>query len=165
MKTWAPLAVALTLLCSLVAASARAEEQDARGFIQDTGDQVLVVLKNQSLSSDQKVHQIEDIAYARFDFDTMAKLVLARNWSKLTPEQQKIMMEVGASLEQFAKDAAQADDKELANVFGKAGAKVVDMDEAAFLKWQAIAKDTAYKDFETNVKDGKKLLDMALSVK
>jgi len=72
---------------------------------------------------------------------------------------------VGASLEQFAKDAAQADDKELANVFQKAGAKVVDMDEAAFLKWQAIAKDTAYKDFETNVKDGKRLLDMALSVK
>ena len=39
------------------------------------------------------------------------------------------------------------------------------MDEAAFLKWQAIAKETAYKDFESNVKDGKKLLDMALSVK
>ena len=50
-------------------------------------------------------------------------------------------------------------------MFQKAGAKVVDMDEAAFLKWQAIAKDTAYKDFESNVKDGKKLLDMALSVK
>ena len=93
-------------------------------------------------------------------------LVISKDtWTKLTPDQQKIMLEVGASLEQFAKDAAQADDKELANVFQKAGAKVVDMDEAAFLKWQAIAKDTAYKDFETNVKDGKRLLDMALSVK
>jgi phospholipid transport system substrate-binding protein len=88
-KTWAPLAVALALLCSLVPSSVRAEAQDARAFIQETGDQVLVVLKNQGLSSDQKVKQIEEVAYARFDFETMARLVLARNWSKLTPEQQK----------------------------------------------------------------------------
>ena len=93
-------------------------------------------------------------------------LVISKDtWSKLTPEQQKIMTEVGASLEAFAKESAQADDKALADVFTKAGAKVVDMDEAAFLKWQAIAKDTAYKDFAANVKNGQQLLDMALSVK
>jgi len=93
-------------------------------------------------------------------------LVISKEtWSKLTPEQQKIMTEVGASLEPFAKDAAQADDKEMANVFAKAGAKVVDMDEAAFLKWQAIARETAYKDFATNVKNGQQLLDMAMAVK
>ena len=50
-------------------------------------------------------------------------------------------------------------------MFAKAGAKVVDMDEAAFLKWQAIAKETAYKDFAANVKNGQQLLDMALAVK
>lgn len=93
-------------------------------------------------------------------------LVISKEtWSKLTPEQQKIMQEVGASLEPFAKESAMADDKELANVFAKAGAKVVDMDEASFLKWQAIAKDTAYKDFAATVKNGQQLLDMALSVK
>ena len=93
-------------------------------------------------------------------------LVISKDtWSKLTPEQQKIMMEVGASLETFAKESAMADDKELANVFAKAGAKVVDMDEAAFVKWQTVAKDTAYKDFAANVKNGQQLLDMALSVK
>ncbi|MFO1315887.1 MAG: TRAP transporter substrate-binding protein DctP [Burkholderiales bacterium] len=93
-------------------------------------------------------------------------LVISKEtWSKLTPEQQKIVAEVGASLEQFAKESAQADDQELAAVFQKAGAKVVDMDEAAFLKWQAIAKDTAYKDFASNVKNGQQLLDMALAVK
>jgi TRAP-type transport system periplasmic protein len=93
-------------------------------------------------------------------------LVISKEtWSKLTPEQQKIMTEVGASLEPFAKEAAQADDKEMANVFAKAGAKVVDMDEAAFLKWQAIARETAYKDFATNVKNGQQLLDMAMAVK
>ena len=93
-------------------------------------------------------------------------LVISKEtWNKLTPEQQKIFAEVGASLEPFAKEAAMADDKEMAVVFQKAGAKVVDMDEAAFLKWQAIAKETAYKDFADNVKNGQQLLDMALSVK
>ncbi len=93
-------------------------------------------------------------------------LVISKEtWTKLTPAQQKIMQEVGASLEPFAKESAMADDKELAAVFTKAGAKVVDMDEAAFLKWQAIAKETAYKDFASNVKNGQQLLDMALSVR
>ncbi len=93
-------------------------------------------------------------------------LVISKDtWNKLTPEQQKIMVEVGASLEPFAKQSAMADDLRLAEVFSKAGAKVVDMDEASFLKWQAIAKDTAYKEFATKVKNGQQLLDMALSVK
>lgn len=93
-------------------------------------------------------------------------LVISKEtWLKLTPEQQKVMMEVGASLETFAKESAQADDKELANVFTKAGAKVVDMDEAAFNKWQAVARETAYKDFAAAVKNGQQLLDMAMAVK
>lgn len=66
-----------------------ASAQDARGFIQETADQVLVVLKDASLPSKEKVRELEEIAYERFDFDTMSRLVLARNWSKLTPEQQK----------------------------------------------------------------------------
>lgn len=89
MKIWAPLALALALLGALAVRPALAQPQDARAFIQDTADDVLAVLKNQGLSSDQKIRQIEDIAYARFEFETMARLVLARNWSKLTPEQQK----------------------------------------------------------------------------
>jgi len=93
-------------------------------------------------------------------------LVISKDtWNKLTPEQQKIMVEVGASLEPFAKRSAMADDLALADVFSKAGATVVDMDEASFLKWQAIAKDTAYKEFAAKVKNGQQLLDMALSVK
>jgi TRAP-type C4-dicarboxylate transport system substrate-binding protein len=93
-------------------------------------------------------------------------LVISKEtWSKLTPDQQKIMTEVGASLEAFAKESAQADDKAMADVFAKAGAKVVDMDEASFQKWQTIAKETAYKDFAASVKNGQQLLDMAMSVK
>jgi hypothetical protein len=74
-------------------------------------------------------------------------------------------MEVGASLEPFAVEGAKKDDQLLAEVYGKGGDKVVDMDQASFDKWLAIAKETAYKDFAENVKNGKQLLDMALSVK
>jgi TRAP-type transport system periplasmic protein len=83
----------------------------------------------------------------------------------LTPEQQKIVMEVGASLEKFGMEESKKDDERVAEVFGKAGDKVVDMDEAAFQKWRQVAKETAYKDFASSVKNGQQLLDMALAVK
>lgn len=86
-------------------------------------------------------------------------------WNSLSPKQQKVVMEVGASLEPFAMESAKKDDQRLAEVYAKSGAKVVDMDQAAFDKWLAIAKETSYKNFASEVKDGKQLLDMALSVK
>jgi len=86
-------------------------------------------------------------------------------WNRLTPAQQKVVMEVGESLEPFAVEGAKKDDQRLAEVYAAAGAKVVDMDEAAFDKWLAIAKETSYKHFAEEVNNGKALLDMALSVK
>lgn len=86
MKLIAPLALALALF-ALCAPSVRAEEPVA--FVRETADQVLVVLKDPKRDSNAKIGAIEQIAYARFDFDTISKLVLARNWRKLSPEQQK----------------------------------------------------------------------------
>jgi TRAP-type C4-dicarboxylate transport system substrate-binding protein len=68
-------------------------------------------------------------------------------FSKLPKAQQDVIMGVGAELEAFARDAAKADDKAAADLYAKAGAKVVDMDEPTLKKWQAIARDTAWKDF------------------
>jgi TRAP-type C4-dicarboxylate transport system substrate-binding protein len=68
-------------------------------------------------------------------------------FSKLPKVQQDVVMAVGADLETFARDAAKADDKAAADIYAKAGAKVYDMDEATLKKWQAIARDTAWKDF------------------
>lgn len=92
-------------------------------------------------------------------------LISKATYDSLSADQQKIVMDVGASLEPFAVEGAKADDKLLAEVYAKAGAKVVDMDQAAFDKWLAIAKETAYKDFASDVKNGRALLDMALAVK
>lgn len=92
-------------------------------------------------------------------------LISKTSWDTLSPAQQKVVMEVGASLEPFAVAGAKKDDQLLAEVYAKGGNKVVDMDQAAFDKWLAIAKATSYKDFTDNVPNGKQLMDMALSVK
>jgi TRAP-type C4-dicarboxylate transport system substrate-binding protein len=68
-------------------------------------------------------------------------------FAKLPKAQQDIIMAVGAEQEKFATEAAKADDKIAADVYAKAGAKVWDLDEATVRKWQAIARDTAWKDY------------------
>ena len=68
-------------------------------------------------------------------------------FGKLPKAQQDVVMAVGAELEGFARDAAKADDKLAAEIYAKAGAKVYDLDEPTLKKWQAIARDTAWKDF------------------
>lgn len=92
-------------------------------------------------------------------------LISKDTWNKLTPAQQKIFTEVGASLEKFAIDAAKADDQRMAEVYAKAGVKVVDMNEATFNRWREIAKKSSYKDFAEKAPNGQALLDMALAVK
>jgi TRAP-type C4-dicarboxylate transport system substrate-binding protein len=92
-------------------------------------------------------------------------LMSKASFDKLTPEQQKIVMEVGASLEKFGMESARADDQKLAEVYKQAGDAVHDMNEAAFAKWRDVAKASAWKDFEEKVPNGKKLLEMAVAVK
>ncbi len=83
----------------------------------------------------------------------------------LTREQQKAIVEVGASLEKFGMESARADDQRMVEVYTKAGAKVSDMDAAAFEKWREVARASAWKDFAEKVKNGQQLLDMAIAVK
>src|SRR5262245_8523575 len=56
--------------------------------VQETADAAVAVLKDKNLSIEQKRQKIEEIVYTHFDFDVLARLVLARNWKQLTPEQQ-----------------------------------------------------------------------------
>jgi TRAP-type C4-dicarboxylate transport system substrate-binding protein len=68
-------------------------------------------------------------------------------FGKLTKAQQDVVMAVGAEMEVFGRDAARADDKAVAEIYAKAGAKVYDLDEATLKKWQVIARETAWKDY------------------
>jgi TRAP-type C4-dicarboxylate transport system substrate-binding protein len=68
-------------------------------------------------------------------------------FAKLPKAQQDVVMGLGGELETFARDAAKQDDKAAADIYAKAGAKVYDLDDATLRKWQAIARDTAWKDY------------------
>jgi len=93
-------------------------------------------------------------------------LLMAKStYDSLTPEQQKIVTEVGASLDSFAVTSAKEDDQRVADVYSKAGVTVHDMDEAMFAKWRKLAEKSAWKEFAEKVEDGKRLMDLAISVK
>jgi TRAP-type transport system periplasmic protein len=92
-------------------------------------------------------------------------LVISKTvFDALTPEQQKIFVEVGASLEPFGVEEAKKDDQRAAEIYQSAGVQVHDMNEEQFKQWREVAKSSAFKDFAERVKNGQDLLDMALSV-
>lgn len=80
--------VAALCACSILPRIAAATD-GPRAVVEKTTSSVLAVLGDKSLSSDAKRHKIEDIAYAEVDFETLSRLVLAKNWGRLSPEQQR----------------------------------------------------------------------------
>jgi phospholipid transport system substrate-binding protein len=61
--------------------------------VEGTTSAVIDVLADRGLSADEKRQRVEQIVYGRVDFETLSRLVLARNWNQLSPEQQKHFME------------------------------------------------------------------------
>ena len=82
-------------------------------------------------------------------------------FGKLPKAHQDIIMAVGAEQEKFALEAAKADDKLVAEVYTKAGAKAYDIDGPTLAKWQAIAKATAWKDYADRNETTKSLITAA----
>jgi phospholipid transport system substrate-binding protein len=54
---------------------------------------VIAILNDPELDSAARRGRIEKIAYRLFDFETMSKLVLARNWRSFSPEQRRDFVE------------------------------------------------------------------------
>ncbi len=84
---------AFLALAPLLWAPAAAQASGPRETVQETVDAVLVVLQNPALSSPERRGAVEEIAYARFDFTTMSRLVLARNWKRFSDEQKESFQE------------------------------------------------------------------------
>jgi phospholipid transport system substrate-binding protein len=84
--------VLLAILCGVMVGVVRAEVSRTV-VVQQTVDAVVAVVADKSLTADQKRAKIQDIVYDHFDFNTLARLVLARNWKQLSPEQQKDFVE------------------------------------------------------------------------
>ena len=58
-----------------------------RAIVEKMTQAAVEVLGRKDLSGEEKRHRIEDLAYANVDFETMSRLVLARNWSQLSAAQ------------------------------------------------------------------------------
>ncbi len=80
--------LALFVLAAVAPGLARAADPAAaRATMVQAVDEVLAVLDDQALDTPARIDRLEGIADRRFDWNTMARLVLARNWNKLSPEE------------------------------------------------------------------------------
>jgi phospholipid transport system substrate-binding protein len=84
-------ALAAVLLATPLAGEGAAQATHSAPMlvISDTVDAVLAVLGDASLDSAGRRSRIEEIAYQRFDFVTMSRLVVARGWKRFSPAQQE----------------------------------------------------------------------------
>ena len=70
-----------------------AAEQSPRDVVQSTSDEVLAVLAEKDLSKQERRDKVRAIVLRSVDFETLSRLVLARNWSRFTPAQQQEFMQ------------------------------------------------------------------------
>ena len=82
-----------------------------------------------------------------------------KTWNKLTPAQQKIMVEVGSSLEQAALEGARNEDKRVAQLFADNGVKVQQMSADEWNRWHALFQKTAFSKFKEDNPGAAGLLD------
>src|SRR3981081_1949290 len=95
---------------------------------------------------------LEPLIMSKAIFDAMPK------------NQRDIIVALREERESVGTKEAMADDQKFAEVYGKKGAKVADLDEAIVDKWRAIARDTAWKDYAARSPLAAELLKLAESV-
>ena len=92
-------------------------------------------------------------------------LMSKKVFDRLTPEQQKAMVDAGKKAEAFFDTEVRKGDQKMIDVYKKAGIKVVEMSKADYDAWLEIAKQSSYKAFAEKVPGGEKLIEEALAVK
>ena len=88
-RSFSGLVLGLMSVCVLAtgAPAQAVETSEARVLVVETLERVLEILGNDGLSENDKRRRIEALAFSHFDFDTMSRLVLARNWKKFSAEE------------------------------------------------------------------------------
>jgi TRAP-type C4-dicarboxylate transport system substrate-binding protein len=88
-------------------------------------------------------------------------LISKAAFDRLSAEQQKILLAVGADLESFARRSAQMDDASVAALYQGAGGRTVDLSGESLRKWQELARNTAWKDYAGRNENCARLLELA----
>jgi TRAP-type C4-dicarboxylate transport system substrate-binding protein len=92
-------------------------------------------------------------------------LLANKTWDKLTADQQKALTQAGKETEPYMLKLADGILDKCAQTFGRANVKLPNLTEENYNKWLELAKKTSFKTYAAKVKNGQKLLDLALSVK
>ena len=92
-------------------------------------------------------------------------LMSMKVWNTLTPEQQKVIEQVGRELETWLLNELKTLDDKIVNKFEEKGLKVHDMTKDEWEAWRDFAQETAWKHFAEKVPAGKELIELALKVK
>jgi phospholipid transport system substrate-binding protein len=79
---------ALSVLGPHAALAVTESEASARTVVEQTVDEVLAILSNDSVPTSERLRSIEEVVYGRFDLQVMSRMVLARNWKTFSKEQQ-----------------------------------------------------------------------------
>ena len=87
-----------------------------------------------------------------------------KTWRKLTPAQQTILAEVGASLEDSAFEGAKADDHRVAKLFADHGVTTRKMTLDEWTQWQSLFQKVSFPKFRADVPDGGRLLDESIAL-
>ncbi|WP_299699917.1 TRAP transporter substrate-binding protein DctP [uncultured Tateyamaria sp.] len=82
----------------------------------------------------------------------------------LTPEQQQALLGASAKAQAFYLEEAKKQDAASEQVFRDAGVEIAQMSAEDFEAWRALAQETSYAKFVSEVEGGQELLDMALAV-
>lgn len=91
-------------------------------------------------------------------------LISKKVFSRLTPEQQKAILDGAKKAEDYFTNEAKNGEKKMIDVFTKAGVEVVTMSKEDFDAWMEVAKKSSYVNFAKKVPGGDKLLEKALAV-
>ena len=91
-------------------------------------------------------------------------LMAKKSFARLSSAQQLELMKAAGKAEQYATEQSKVADQKLVDAYKKAGVKVVEMTSAQAAMWRKIADQSSYKSFADDVKGGRELLDLALSV-
>jgi TRAP-type C4-dicarboxylate transport system substrate-binding protein len=92
-------------------------------------------------------------------------LMSKKSFDKLNKQQQDALMQAGKKSQEYFNQATKGLDDEMVNIFKKNNVEVVTLTPAEYDAWVKVAQDSSYKQFASEVSDGKKLIDEALAVK
>ena len=92
-------------------------------------------------------------------------LMSKKSFDKLNKQQQDALVKGGKKSEEYFNKATKGLDDDMVTTFKKNNVEVVTLTPAEYDAWVKVAQDSSYKQFSSEVPDGKKLIDEALAVK